>query len=69
MTYIDFGREPIEQGWQCPICKRVYTPGVPMCFYCGGDAKITTKVEPDLEETKSITKTIKNHQTNTNSKE
>ena len=23
------------QGWQCPICKRVYSPFVQMCFYCG----------------------------------
>jgi len=47
MTYIDFGKEPVEQGWQCPICKRVYAPDVPMCFYCGSDVKTTTKIEPD----------------------
>lgn len=23
------------QGWQCPICKRVYSPTTPMCYYCG----------------------------------
>lgn len=23
------------QGWQCPICGRVYSPTTPMCFYCG----------------------------------
>lgn len=23
------------QGWQCPICKRVYSPLTPMCYYCG----------------------------------
>lgn len=23
------------QGWQCPICKRVYSPITPMCYYCG----------------------------------
>lgn len=22
------------QGWQCPICGRVYSPMTPMCFYC-----------------------------------
>ena len=27
----------IQQGWQCPICKRVYSPTTPMCYYCGGD--------------------------------
>lgn len=23
------------QGWQCPICKRVYSPFTQMCLYCG----------------------------------
>lgn len=23
------------QGWQCPICKRVYSPMTPMCYSCG----------------------------------
>lgn len=22
------------QGWQCPICKRVYSPFTRMCLYC-----------------------------------
>lgn len=25
----------VPQGWQCPVCKRVYSPTVPMCYYCG----------------------------------
>ena len=25
-----------QQGWQCPICKTVYSPSTPMCVYCGG---------------------------------
>ena len=24
----------IQQGWQCPICGRIYSPTTPMCFYC-----------------------------------
>lgn len=24
-----------QQGWQCPICKRVYSPFTSMCLYCG----------------------------------
>lgn len=24
-----------SQGWQCPLCKRVYSPYTPMCMYCG----------------------------------
>lgn len=25
----------IPQGWQCPVCKRVYSPDVRSCDYCG----------------------------------
>ena len=28
-----------EQGWQCPICKRVYNPRQEMCLYCGQEEK------------------------------
>lgn len=31
-----------QQGWQCPICKRVYSPFTPMCLYCGNTDVITT---------------------------
>ena len=24
----------IPQGWQCPVCKRVYSPSTPMCYWC-----------------------------------
>lgn len=37
MSY-DFGGFA-AQGWQCPICKRVYSPTTPMCWYCGGEKK------------------------------
>ena len=30
------------QGWQCPICKRVYSPSTMMCYYCGGDTVKST---------------------------
>ena len=26
-----------QQGWQCPICKRVYSPFTPMCYCCGAE--------------------------------
>lgn len=32
----------IQQGWQCPICKRVYSPSTPCCFYCGDNSTTTT---------------------------
>lgn len=31
-----------QQGWQCPICKRVYSPFTPMCYYCGSEAVTKT---------------------------
>lgn len=31
-----------QQGWQCPICKRVYSPFTPSCFCCGNEKIITT---------------------------
>ena len=41
-----------SQGWQCPICKRVYSPTTPMCYYCGNDKTVaSTSTAP--EATKS----------------
>lgn len=36
-----------QQGWQCPVCKRVYSPFTPCCFYCGeeGMTKTSTSTE------------------------
>lgn len=31
-----------QQGWQCPICKRVYSPTTAMCYYCGNGETVTT---------------------------
>ena len=33
---------PIPQGWQCPVCKRVYSPSYPWCNFCGNDRTETT---------------------------
>ena len=37
----EFGSEipmsGIQQGWQCPVCKRVYSPSTYMCPWCGGE--------------------------------
>ena len=41
-----------QQGWQCPICRRVYSPFTPMCYCCGAEAKISTStgiVEASLD--------------------
>ena len=34
----------IQQGWQCPLCKRIYAPFVTECFYCpeSGEKMMTT---------------------------
>lgn len=32
----------VPQGWQCPVCKRVYAPGFPFCTSCGGGKVVTT---------------------------
>lgn len=41
-----------EQGWQCPICKRVYNPRQEMCLYCGGGSisKQTDSTQPYTPE-------------------
>ncbi len=31
----------IPQGWQCPVCKRVYSPMTPMCYHCGDSKTVT----------------------------
>ena len=69
MTYIMDFFNHAEQGWQCPICKRVYAPSVPMCFYCG-NTRITTTSDTKLEESNLDTETNNDYKINTtNSKE
>lgn len=36
----DFNFAP--QGWQCPVCKRVYAPSTPWCYFCGGSTVTST---------------------------
>ena len=45
----------VQQGWQCPICKRVYAPFMPCCSYCGeeGRTKTSTTTEPISEKINS----------------
>ena len=53
---MDYEYTPIvQQGWQCPICKRVYSPHTPMCWYCNnGETHTTTTCNIDTEEWKRI---------------
>ncbi len=41
MCMIDFTGYA-QQGWQCPICKRVYSPTTPMCWTCGKQDLVAT---------------------------
>ena len=42
----------VQQGWQCPVCKRVYSPSTFQCFYCGNQEVITSdKVLINTQET------------------
>ena len=36
---MEYGSGLARQGWQCPLCGRVYSPDTSMCFYCGGEQK------------------------------
>ena len=37
-----------RQGWQCPLCKTVYSLDTPCCWYCGaaGITKTSTDGRP-----------------------
>jgi len=24
----------VQQGWQCPVCKRIFSPMTFMCYFC-----------------------------------
>lgn len=54
----DFERMPAQQGWQCPICGRVYSPTAMMCLYCGNEEEIvSTNYTIDYSHHESTTKT------------
>ena len=40
----------VNMGWQCPICKRVYSPFTHMCMYCG-NREVETITLPKLPNT------------------
>ena len=35
----DCQKIPPQQGWQCPLCGRVYSPTTMMCWYCGNETE------------------------------
>lgn len=38
----------IQQGWQCPICNRIYSPQTSICLYCNKERSTfaSTKTNP-----------------------
>lgn len=50
-----------QQGWQCPLCKRIYSPFTPCCLYCGAGGIVKTSTNPnstgyvDWQKQQSIT--------------
>lgn len=36
-----------QQGWQCPLCGRIYSPFTPCCLCCGGEVTIKTSTDTD----------------------
>lgn len=56
-----------QQGWQCPICKRVYSPFTPCCFSCGAEGKTYTSTgtgvtDIDWQKHQSVTTVVHNSQ-------
>lgn len=35
---------PVPQGWQCPVCQRVFSPTTAMCLNCPPRAESTATV-------------------------
>lgn len=54
-----------QQGWQCPLCYRVYSPTTPMCFTCNQPTKATIQSPPvppesfTQEEVRQVIKKIR----------
>ena len=54
----DYQKIPPQQGWQCPIFGRVYSPTTIMCLYCGNEKEsISTTYTIDYVHHEGITKT------------
>ena len=46
-----FEQQPAQQGWQCPVCRRVYAPWMASCLNCGGERQtISTTINQPLTE-------------------
>lgn len=42
-------------GWQCPVCRRVYSPTTPMCYTCGnGETAMATNTEYETKKAEFV---------------
>lgn len=49
-----------QQGWQCPICKKIYAPNIPECLHCNNvktELKTTDNGELTIDWGKTVTMT------------
>ena len=62
--------EPLNYGWICPKCGRVYSPSTSQCFHCGGGLSPNivycgpNNGTKDILDTITISNTVNNPQTN-----
>lgn len=41
----------VQQGWQCPLCSRIYGPYVQECYYCNTrETNLTSITFPEVPE-------------------
>jgi len=53
----EYVKMPAQQGWQCPICGRVYSPTTIMCLCCGNEKEsISNTYTIDYVHHEGITK-------------
>ena len=54
-----FPQVGVQQGWQCPVCGRVYAPSITMCLWCCGNVGRTNDVvtNPIVDWERKITVT------------
>ena len=58
-NYIDWG----PQGWRCPVCGRVYSPTIPMCFYCSNQEGTVQTTGTSIDDSKWWEEYLKQSQT------
>ena len=52
---------PPREGWQCPVCGRVYSPIITMCYYCGNETTSTTTTTTMREATEEERKGVRDY--------